>query len=407
MSKTTSIAMLGSLLLGAVVSTSSVFAAPTLVAATGAATPAGSPVQAHLQGPKASKLPQKPVAAKAAARERRLFSDSFEASSFLWNDWNKFQENYHANYAGDDDPKTAWVEGDKGSGAGQWLRMQLTALDSTTSVRVRIRNGYQKSPELFKQNARVKTATLTLMPSGVKKVVELKDDAAWQEFVLPQTEGALQAIEIKVNSVYEGSKYTDMCLSDVQVFATSTTVDNPAFEKSKKAKLMTWRAARVAAAKEFAKGKVSSVLGPAYTVVTTQNETDSENGLALNTSKPAFKEWAPALAIANQALDQFASASDKGNALVPAQLFKPNGAKHPQVDGFVTASLESSYYGSQGDAVYLPVINAASIFLLIAARLPKLKAKLPLKKRYARPNATATNTGSCAATIQRTKHPIA
>ncbi len=384
MSKTMSVAMFGPLLLGALVSSSNALAAPTLGAATGTTTPAGRPgVQSQMQVPLVPQgplTPQKPIAAKGAARERRLFSDSFEASSFLWNDWNKFQENYHANYAGDDDPKTAWVEGDKGSGAGQWLRMKLTALDSTTSVRVRIRNGYQKSPELFKQNARVKTATLTLMPSGVKKVIELKDDAAWQEFVMPQTEGALQAIEIKVAAVYEGSKYTDMCLSDVQVFATSTTVDNPAFEKSKKVKLMTWRAARVAAAKEFAKGKVSSVLGPAYDVVTTPNESNSEDGLAFNTSKPAFKEWAPALAIANQALAQFKGAAATGTPLVPAQLFKPSGAKHPQVDGFLTASLERSYYGDPGDGAYLPVVNAASIFFADRSKIAETKSKTTVEE---------------------------
>ncbi len=373
MSKTPSFAFFGTLLLGSTLSMNTAVAAPALSATTAAVTPTAKPNVAQSQAPVASTA--QGLVGKAAPRERRLFSDSFEASSFLWNDWNKFQENYHANYAGDDDPKTAWVEGDKGSGAGQWLRMKLTSLDNTTSVRVRIHNGYQKSPELFKQNARVKTATLTLMPSGVKKVIELKDDTAWQEFVVPQTEGALQAIEIKVDSVYEGSKYTDMCLSDVQVFATSTTADNPAFEKSKKAKLMAWRAARVAAAKEFAKGKVSSVLGPAYDRVTEQNESNTETALASNTSRPAFKEWLPALAIAKQAFAQFEGAASTGPALLPAQLFTSSGAKHPQVDGFAPTSLEGSYYGDMGEGVYLPVVNAASIFFADRSKIAETKSK--------------------------------
>ena len=51
--------------------------------------------------------------------ERRLYSDRVEASSFLWTDWNKFQENYHPNYILDGDPATAWVEGADSSGAGR------------------------------------------------------------------------------------------------------------------------------------------------------------------------------------------------------------------------------------------------------------------------------------------------
>ena len=110
------------------------------------------------------------VMATGAARagepvERRLYSDAIDASSFLWGDWNRFVENYHPNYVGDDDPKTAWVEGVPGSGAGQWVRLQVTPLDGTTRVRLKIRNGYQKSKELFAANARAKDVVVRLLPS--------------------------------------------------------------------------------------------------------------------------------------------------------------------------------------------------------------------------------------------------
>ena len=67
-------------------------------------------------------------ASAGEAVERRLYTDTAEASSFLWGDWNRFIENYHPNYVGDDDAKTAWVEGSAGSGAGEWLRLQVTPL---------------------------------------------------------------------------------------------------------------------------------------------------------------------------------------------------------------------------------------------------------------------------------------
>src|SRR5688500_7426646 len=91
----------------------------------------------------------------AAPTERRLHSDTVEASSFLANDWNKFVESYHPNYIADDDPATAWVEGNAANGAGEWVRIEVSSYE-TTKTRVRIRNGYQKSKELFKANARAK-----------------------------------------------------------------------------------------------------------------------------------------------------------------------------------------------------------------------------------------------------------
>src|ERR1043165_1594439 len=78
----------------------------------------------------------------AGPTERRLHTDNVDASTFLWNDWNKFVENYHPNYIADDDAATAWVEGAKSSGAGEWVRFNVTPLEKTTKVRLKIRNGY-------------------------------------------------------------------------------------------------------------------------------------------------------------------------------------------------------------------------------------------------------------------------
>ena len=60
------------------------------------------------------------TAAAGEPVERRLYPDTVEASSFLWGDWNRFIENYHPNYVGDDDAKTAWVEGNANSALDFW-----------------------------------------------------------------------------------------------------------------------------------------------------------------------------------------------------------------------------------------------------------------------------------------------
>jgi hypothetical protein len=238
----------------------------------------------------------------SAPIERRLHSDTIDASSFLWNDWNKFVENYHPNYVADDDPATAWVEGAKGSGAGEWLRIQLTPLDHTTRVRLRVRNGYQKSKDLFAANARAKQVTLRLLPSKAEEQVTLADKDGWQDVVIDQPGGVVRAVELAIKSVYEGTKYEDLCISDVQVFATSLVPDNPAFEKSKHQALMDWRAARLAAAKLFSAPKVQLPLYPAYQIAASNLEVngyDLAGMIEAATADASFaREWKAALAIA-------------------------------------------------------------------------------------------------------------
>src|SRR5262245_60054207 len=205
--------------------------------------------------------------------ERRLHSDGAEASSFLWNDWNRFQENYHPNYIADDDPKTAWVEGAATSGAGEWVRVKITRLDGTSKIRLRIRNGYQKSKALFTANARAKAITVKLLPSGATAKATLPDVMEWQEVAVEQKPGPVEAVELKVDSVYEGTKYTDLCISDVQVFATSTTKQNPVFEKLKYVALQAWKQQRLEAARQFKKADAGTLpLLPAYTQETKEGD---------------------------------------------------------------------------------------------------------------------------------------
>src|SRR5512144_695439 len=112
--------------------------------------------------------------------ERRLHADQVTASTFLWNDWNRFQENYHPLYVSDDDPRTAWTEGAPSSGAGEWLRLAVTRMEGATRARLRIRAGYQKSTHLFKANARPKEVVFKLLPGGAEKTVTLADAEGWQ-----------------------------------------------------------------------------------------------------------------------------------------------------------------------------------------------------------------------------------
>jgi hypothetical protein len=314
----------------------------------------------------------------AAPLERRLHPDTVDASSFLWNDWNKFVENYHPNYVADDDPATAWVEGAKGSGAGEWLRIQTTPLDRTTAVRLHIRNGYQKSKVLFQANARAKDVTLRLLPSKVEKRVTLADRDGWQDLAIDQPSGVVRTIELAVTSVYEGTKYEDLCISDVQVFATSLTPDNPAFERSKHQALMAWRAARLAAAGLFKAHKVQLPLYPAYEVTATEVPQSDDTAVAAMIESaikdPAFaREWKAPLAVAAEVaggLDRLPRAQIAPVAL--ARLVEADGLQIVAMRNLVgDGEAAGSYYDA--GALRLPMLDYVST--LFADQLRMLDVK--------------------------------
>jgi hypothetical protein len=195
----------------------------------------------------------------AKETERRLYSDKIEASSFLWTNWNKFQENYHPNYIMDGDAKTAWVEGTSTSGAGEFIKVYTSEVAKTTKIRVRVQSGYQKSKALFTSNTRPKTVELIAYPSKEKTTVTLNDAMGWQEITLSQKSGPFNAVELKVVDAYEGKKYTDLCISEIEIYATSETKENPSFEKQKLDSLLAWKKERVAASKAWKAKKKSDL----------------------------------------------------------------------------------------------------------------------------------------------------
>ncbi len=313
-----------------------------------------------------------PIVARAAPIERRLYSDAIDASSFLWNDWNKYVENYHPNYVGDDDARTAWVEGSAGSGAGEWVRLQVTPLEKTTRLRLRIRNGYQKSKGLFAANARAKDVVVRLLPSNVERKATLADQDGWQELTIDQPSGPMRAVELQVGTAYEGTKYQDLCISDVQVFATSETEDNPAFEKGKRKELLAWRAARMTAAKIYSAGKVALPLYPSYRVTSTEREVDCQSCdlgdmLATAAADPSFKEWKVALEDARGMVGDL-------DRLPQVQLAPTAKIVLPVADGFERPTLDEMYEGwYQNNELRLPFIASASI--LMAEQLRVLEVK--------------------------------
>ena len=334
-------------------------------------------------------------------KERRLHVASAEASSYLVNDWNKFQENYLPLYVGDDDPVTAWSL--KTEGIGEWLRVHVTPMEGATKLRVKIRNGYQKTPRLWEANSRAKELTVTLLPSKKTVDVTLEDKSDWQEIAVEQPAGAFEAVELKVKSVYAGKKYDDLCISDVQVFVTATSTDNPAFEKQRLDKIATWKKERVAAAKMF-KTKLGQTLpiAPQYVVTPPR----SAGGGARHdppvepadcccgcrqarARRPARREGkhAPALATARElARTRFAS-------MTAVRVSSRDKRPLPTVDGLCTPDLDGCSRGSAAprrapapdDRRQLGYLDADALALIEQTGLPSFADAMALKPPQCQP----------------------
>ena len=84
------------------------------------------------------------------------YSSSSELKS---GDTNKSLGKYGVHNLFDGDSATAWVEGADGPGIGEWV---LFSVGQELPAVIMIRNGYQKSANLFKRNARIKNASISL-----------------------------------------------------------------------------------------------------------------------------------------------------------------------------------------------------------------------------------------------------
>jgi hypothetical protein len=133
---------------------------------------------------------------------------------------------------------TAWVEGVKGEGTGEWLSIELNPEINSTHCPVGLSYfgmipGYLKSDKTWEENNRVESALLIMErygydPTGGKGnyidyvIIRLKfaDFKGIQIFDLAYYEGSISThrnIFIIIENVVKGTKYDDTCISEIVV----------------------------------------------------------------------------------------------------------------------------------------------------------------------------------------------
>ncbi|HSY40659.1 MAG TPA: hypothetical protein VLA79_14060 [Polyangia bacterium] len=211
---------------------------------------AGAP-PVEVQAPATKKAPEEP--GQPEHNWKPLRSAEATATSFLQNDWNRYEENYHPSYAIDGNPATAWVEGVKGFGEKETITIPLSVVPHARALRLRIWNGYQKSMHLWTKNAMPENVGITVLGPDERDVarVERTLTRSWgpQEIVIDlPPKRALATVEIRIESVYPGQKFDDTCISDILVDVDSDVPYNAAAEKAKYDALLAWVSRRKEAA---------------------------------------------------------------------------------------------------------------------------------------------------------------
>lgn len=197
------------------------------------------------------------ASAPAAGVFRPLHADHAEASSYLKSNWNKYEENYHPTYVLDGDPKTAWVEGKDGDGAGESITLPLSTLTSARAVKLSIKNGYQKSAKLLEANGAPHKVTVIVRDAdgqeSARTQAVLARKMGAQDVVVDVGGKGVASVTVVVDDVTAGRVYQDTCVSDIAVFVDSDVPHNAKAEEAKRAVAAAWRKERIARAKYFAK----------------------------------------------------------------------------------------------------------------------------------------------------------
>jgi hypothetical protein len=118
---------------------------------------------------------------------------------------------YTADKISDSKASTPWIEGDGGSGLGQWIRLDL---DGEQEVReIKIWNGNWYSFDFWTRSNRVKEIEVELS-DGSKHLFTLKDEQRAEVIKLPSGTKT-SSVKIKIKSIYKGSTWNDSCFSEI------------------------------------------------------------------------------------------------------------------------------------------------------------------------------------------------
>lgn len=129
---------------------------------------------------------------------------------------------YTASNCFDRNTNTTWAEGESGDGIGSTISGSWSVESGSWQITgIAIWAGYHKSSDVFYKNSRPRKVTLEVYSDGEfdSFEVNLSDSESCQYilFDYPIELRSEAQIWLTINSVYSGNKYTDTCITDIDL----------------------------------------------------------------------------------------------------------------------------------------------------------------------------------------------
>jgi hypothetical protein len=107
----------------------------------------------------------------------------------------------------------AWVEGQAGQGIGEWIAIEFDGMRTVRSIVVR--NGYQKSSDIFQKNNRVRRLR-AVFSQGETQTLIVPDRFGSELLTLPKPVNAYW-VKFIIDDVWAGNKYTDTAITKLLI----------------------------------------------------------------------------------------------------------------------------------------------------------------------------------------------
>lgn len=125
----------------------------------------------------------------------------------------QFGNSYGAANLFDASTGTAWVEGASGNGVGEWITIEFETVRRVKSIHVQ--NGYQKSPDIFANNNRVRQ--IRVLFSGGESQTFVLDDKLSAQLLMLRPPVSAHWMQFIIDDVWAGNKYTDTAITKLLV----------------------------------------------------------------------------------------------------------------------------------------------------------------------------------------------
>lgn len=134
------------------------------------------------------------------------------------------EKDYSAGFAMDGNTNTAWVEGAKGNGVDEWIRIDFIDIQndweeieiSRGISAISLSNGYSKSKDAYYSNNRVKRIKIEFS-DGTSLIKELEDNVLAPQKIDFGKTVSTKYLKIIVMDIYKGEKYNDACISEIRI----------------------------------------------------------------------------------------------------------------------------------------------------------------------------------------------